>query len=249
MPIVLDKQVVSSPSINDAIAGQGQITGDFTASEARTLEAQLKSGALPVQLAVVGQTLIGPTLGGESVDAAVRGGVLGLVVVMIFMLLYYRMPGLLADVALLLYALLTLALFRLLPVTLTLAGIAGFVLSIGMAVDANILIFERMKEELRAGRRIRSAMDTGFSRAWPSIRDSNMSTLITCAILFWFGSQFGASIVKGFAVTLALGVVTSLFTAITVTRTLLKLANRFVLREAVGVEALESPRLRSLFGF
>jgi preprotein translocase subunit SecD len=165
------------------------------------------------------------------------------------MLLYYRLPGILADVALAIYALLTLAVFRLLPVTLTLAGIAGFVLSIGMAVDANILIFERMKEELRAGRSMRAAMDIGFRRAWPSIRDSNLSTLITCAILFWFGNQFGASIVKGFAITLSLGVLTSLFTAITVTRTFLQATNRLLLPRASAVPPLESPRLRTLFGF
>jgi preprotein translocase subunit SecD len=167
---------------------------------------------------------------------------------MAFMLLYYRAPGLLANGALAIYALLTLTTFRLLPVTLTLAGIAGFVLSIGMAVDANILIFERMKEELRAGRTVRSAMDIGFRRAWPSIRDSNLSTLITCAILFWFGSQFGASIVKGFAVTLSLGVLTSLFTAITVTRTFLHAMNRFVIRGRVETSPIESPRMRRLFG-
>jgi preprotein translocase subunit SecD len=140
---------------------------------------------------------------------------------MLFMALYYRLPGLLADLALLVYATLTFALFKLIPVTLTLPGIAGFVLSIGVAVDANILIFERMKEELRGGRSLRQAIDLGFSRAWPSIRDSNLSTLITCGILYWFGNTFGASIVKGFSFTLALGVLVSLFTAITVTRTFL----------------------------
>jgi preprotein translocase subunit SecD len=139
------------------------------------------------------------------------------------MALYYRLPGVLADLALLTYALITFALFKLIPVTLTLPGIAGFVLSIGVAVDANILIFERMKEELRAGRPLERAIDLGFSRAWPSIRDSNLSTLITCAILFWLGSAFGTSIVKGFSLTLALGVAVSLFTAITVTRTFLHL--------------------------
>ena len=137
------------------------------------------------------------------------------------MILYYRLPGVLAVIALLLYVTITFALFKLIPVTLTLPGIAGFVLSVGVAVDANILIFERMKEELRSGKKLITAVDEGFRRAWPSIRDSNISTLITCVILFWFGSQFGASIVKGFALTLALGVFVSLFTAITVTRTLL----------------------------
>jgi preprotein translocase subunit SecD len=166
------------------------------------------------------------------------------------MLIYYRLPGAIADVALVLYALIVLTLFRLLPVTLTLAGFAGFVLSLGMAVDANILIFERMKEELRSGRRLSAAMEMGFQRAWPSIRDSNVSTLITCIILFWFGSQFGASIVKGFAVTLFIGVVTSLFTAIVVTRNFLWLSNRVVLGDAADRTApLENRRLRFLFGF
>jgi preprotein translocase subunit SecD len=169
---------------------------------------------------------------------------------MLYMLLYYRLPGFLADVALLLYALIVLMIFRLLPVTLTLAGITGLVLSMGMAVDANILIFERMKEELRGGRRLSAAIDIGFQRAWPSIRDSNISTLITCVILFWFGSQFGASIVKGFAVTLFIGVVTSLFTAITVTRTFLILTNRIVVgEEAASEPAIRKANLRFLFGF
>lgn len=249
MSIVLDGEVVSSPVLNDAIGGEGQITGNFTQETAEALAVQINSGALPVTLDIVGQTQIGASLGEESVLASINGGIIGLGIVMLFMLLYYRMAGAIADIALILYALLTLALFRWIPVTLTLAGIAGFILSIGMAVDANILIFERMKEELRSGRRVIRAMETGFQRAWPSIRDSNISTLITCAILFWFGNQFGASIVKGFAVTLSLGVVTSLFTAITVTRTLLILANRFVLRGYSNATVLESPRLRALFGF
>jgi preprotein translocase subunit SecD len=150
-------------------------------------------------------------------------GAIGFTIVILFMLLYYRVPGALADVSILIYAVLALALFRLIPVTLTLPGIAGFLLSTGSALDANILIFERMKEELRGGRPIRNALDTGWQRAWPSIRDSNIATLITCGILFWFGSTFGATIVKGFSLTLALGVVVSLFIAIIVTRTLLTL--------------------------
>ena len=148
---------------------------------------------------------------------------LGLLIVILFMVIYYRLPGFIADLALMVYALVSLMLFKLIPVVLTLSGIAGFILSIGMAVDANILIFERLKEELRAGRTLRQAIDLGWKRAWPSIRDSNSSTLITCIILFWFGSAFGASVVKGFALTLALGVGVSLFTAIIVTRTFLHL--------------------------
>ncbi len=249
MAFALDKKIVSAPPLNDAFGGEGMITGNFTQQEADTLALQINSGSLPFKLNTVGQTQIGATLGAESVRASVTGGLIGLVVVLLFMLFYYRWPGLLADIALILYALFTLSIFRLLPVTLTLAGIAGFVLSIGMAVDANILIFERMKEELRAGRRVQRAIETGFQRAWPSIRDSNISTLITCAILFWFGNQFGASIVKGFAVTLALGVVTSLFTAITVTRTLLTLTNRIVLRDTKGAAtAADNTRLAWLFG-
>jgi preprotein translocase subunit SecD len=146
-----------------------------------------------------------------------------MIVVIFFMALYYRLPGVVADLALLCYALITYALFRLIPVTLTLPGIAGFVLSVGVAVDANVLIFERIKEELRSGRSLRLAIDLGWKNAWPSIRDSNFSTLITCAILFWFGNTFGASIVKGFSLTLALGVLVSMFTAIVVTRTFLHL--------------------------
>jgi len=247
MAIVLDGRVVSAPVLRDAIGSDGQITGDFTPDEADALAIQIKSGALPVSLEVVGQTKIGPTLGAGAVGAAINGGIVGLLAVMLFMLLYYRMPGIVADIALLLYALLTLAIFRILPVTLTLAGIAGFVLSIGMAVDANILIFERMKEELREGRRVRTAIETGFKRAWPSIRDSNFSTLISCAILFWFGNQFGASIVKGFAVTLALGVLTSMFTAIFATRALLSVFNRLLVRGDARGGDVEG-RLKALFG-
>lgn len=249
MPIILDNKVISSPTLQGAIGTNGEITGQFTRESAEALAAQINSGSLPLKLNVVGQTAIGPTLGSSAIASAVNGGILGLLVVMLFMLLYYRVPGLLANIALLLYSLFSLTIFRMVPVTLTLAGIAGFVLSIGMAVDANILIFERMKEELRGGRRIAKAMESGFERAWPSIRDSNASTLITCAILFWFGNQFGASIVKGFAVTLALGVVTSMFTAIVVTRLLLKAAHALGLREGEdGTGVLDSARLRAMFG-
>ncbi len=225
LAIVLDKRVISAPVIRDPITnGQGTISGDFTLEEANSLAVQLRYGALPVPLKVVEIKTVGPTLGQDSLRKSAIAGTVGMSVVMAFMALYYRLPGLLADLALMAYALMTFALFKLIPVTLTLPAIAGFVLSIGVAVDANILIFERMREELRAGRTLTQAIDLGFSRAWPSIRDSNLSTLITCAILFWFGSAFGASIVKGFALTLALGVGVSLFTAITVTRSLLHLA-------------------------
>ncbi len=220
--ILLDKEVVSIPVINEPITtGRGSISGGFTLESANQLAVQLRYGALPVPLVEAENKLVGPTLGEDSLRKSLTAGVIGLSVVILFMALYYRLPGIVADLALLVYALLTFALFKLIPVTLTLPGIAGFILSLGVAVDANILIFERMKEELRSGRTLRQAIDLGFRRAWPSIRDSNISTLITCAILYWFGSTFGASIVKGFSLTLALGVGVSLFTAITVTRTFL----------------------------
>jgi preprotein translocase subunit SecD len=235
--IVLDKTLISAPRISVAITeGRGVITGSFTSESANALAVQLRYGSLPIPLKVVESSTVGPTLGEDSLRKSAVAGVIGLAVVMIFMAVYYRLPGVLADLALLMYATVTLALFKLIPVTLTLPGVAGFVLSIGVAVDANVLIFERMKEELRAGRTVYQAIDAGFKRAWPSIRDSNLSTLITCAILFWFGSTFGASIVKGFSLTLALGVMVSLFTAITVTRTFLHVV-------LDGIRVAESPRL------
>ncbi len=231
LAIVLDKKVISSPVINSPITqGQGVIEGNFTLQSANDLAIQLRYGALPIPLRIVETSTIGATLGEDSVRKSVVAGVIGLGVVVLFMLLNYRLPGLLADLALAVYAMIVFAIFKagvpfIFPyVTLTLPGIAGFVLSVGMAVDANILIFERMKEELRAGRPLNMAIEAGFNRAWPSIRDSNMSTLITCAILLWFGTTYGASIVAGFALTLAIGVLVSLFTAVFVTRTFLRLA-------------------------
>ncbi len=227
--IVLDKEVVSAPVINQAITGGSGIIssnqpGGFPVEEARDVAIKMKYGALPVPLTVVENRTIGPTLGQDSIQRSIQAGAIGLFVVLLFMITYYRLPGFLADLALIIYALLNFALYKLIPVTLTLPAITGFILSTGMAVDANILVFERMKEELRAGRSLRVAMEAGFSRAWPSIRDSNLSTLITCAILFWFGSNFGAGIVKGFAITLALGLMINLFTAIVVTRTFIRFA-------------------------
>lgn len=222
LAIVLDGRVVSAPQINSQISdGAGVITGSYTSETANEFAVQLRYGSLPVKIEIAESRQIGPTLGEESVRKSVTAGLIGLSVVILFMLIYYRLPGFIADLALISYALFSMALFKLIPVVLTLPGIAGFILSIGMAVDANILIFERMKEELRAGKTLRSAIDLGWQRAWPSIRDSNLSTLITCVILYVFGNTFGASMVKGFAVTLALGVLVSLFTAITVTRTYL----------------------------
>ncbi|HEX9334208.1 MAG TPA: protein translocase subunit SecD, partial [Anaerolineales bacterium] len=220
--IVLDKKVISAPRVNSPITdGSGIIEGGFTSQTANDLAIQLRYGSLPVPIKVVESRTVGATLGEESVRKSLMAGMIGLGVVILFMLLYYRLPGFIADLALITYAVLALALFKFIPIVLTLPGIAGFILSIGMAVDANILIFERLKEELRAGRNLRQAIDLGWSRAWPSIRDSNTSTLITCLILYVFGNSFGASMVKGFSVTLALGVVMSLFTAIIVTRTYL----------------------------
>jgi preprotein translocase subunit SecD len=222
LAIVLDKTVISIPRINQPItSGRGSISGNFDAQSANDLAIQLDYGSLPIPLKVTESRTVGPSLGQDSLQKSLVAGLIGMGMVVVFMALYYRLPGLLADVALLLYVSLTFAIFKLIPVTLTLPGIAGFVLSIGVAVDANILIFERLKEELKQGLRLKLAIERAWERAWPSIRDSNLSTLITCAILFWFGSAFGASIVKGFAVTLAIGVLVSMFTAIFVTHNLL----------------------------
>jgi len=223
LAIALDKTIISCPRIEGAIPeGRGQITGSFSVDEAKATVLQLRYGALPIPLKIIDTRAVGPTLGQESVQRSIRAGTIGLIVVLLFMLIYYRLPGLLADLALLIYATLTLALFKLIPVTLTLPGIAGFLLSVGMAVDANILIFERMREELRQGRTLGRAVESGFRRAWTSILDSNVSTWITCGILFIFGNSFGASMVKGFALTLALGVLVSMFTAVVVTRTFMR---------------------------
>jgi preprotein translocase subunit SecD len=224
MTITLDKQVISSPVLQSALPGSGQIQGQFTLQTATQLVNVLKYGALPIALNIESQDTVGPTLGQDSIQKSLIAGAIGLGIVILFMLLYYRLPGLLADLALLLYAVFTFAIFKMIPgFTLTLAGIAGFILSVGMAVDANVLIFERVKEELRAGRLLASAIDIGWKRAWPSIRDSNISTMITCAVLYGFGTNFGATIIVGFASTLFLGVVISMFTAIIVTRTFLNL--------------------------
>ncbi len=192
-----------------------------TQASANELAINLRYGSLPVPVKVVESQSVGATLGAQSVQRSLFAGIIGLLAVILFMAIYYRLPGIIADLALIVYAIISIMLFKLIPVVLSLPGIAGFILSIGMAVDANILIFERLKEELRAGRTLRQAIDLGWARAWLSIRDANISTLITCLILFIFGNTFGASIVKGFSVTLAIGVIVSLFTAIIVTRTFL----------------------------
>jgi preprotein translocase subunit SecD len=224
LAIVLDKTVLSSPSINNAITeGEGEISGSFTNETANNLAIQMNYGALPIPFEVVESRLIGPTLGEDSLNKSLIAGLIGFTIVILFMSIYYRLPGVIAVAAILIYGVLTLAIFKLIGVTLTLPGIAGFLLSTGSALDANILIFERLKEELRAGRTLLQAVDLAWKRAWPSIRDSNIATIITSLILLWFGSQFGATIVKGFAVTLMLGVGVSLFTAFVVTRTFLNL--------------------------
>ncbi len=221
--IVLDKQVLSCPVIQARIDTTGQISlGDASLEEGQALAIQLRYGALPVPLKVVENRSVGPTLGQDAVQKSIRAGAIGLIIVSLFMLVNYRLPGFMAVLALVVYGLLNFGLYKVIPVTLTLPAITGFILSVGMAVDGNILVFERMKEELRHGRNFKLAMELGFNRAWPAIRDSAISTLITCIILFWFGSNFGAGAVKGFAVTLAIGVITHLFTAITVTRTFLR---------------------------
>lgn len=218
--IVLDGQTISAPTVQAEITtGEAVITGSFTVQEAKDLVKRLNSGALPVPIHLVSQYQVGPSLGQIAVERSLFAGLIGLMALAIFMLVYYRLPGLLAIFALACYAGLTLALFKLWPITLTLAGIAGFILSIGMAVDANILVFERLKEELRSGKPASIAREEAFKRAWLSIRDSNLSSLITCAILYWFGS----SLVKGFALTLALGIGVSMFTAIIITRNFLRL--------------------------
>ena len=223
MAIFLDEDIISAPTIITRISdGKSVITGP-TADEGRKLAIQLNSGALPVPLRVIQESTVDATLGDESVRHSVQAGEIAILAVMVFMISYYRVPGVLASLALITYTSTVLMIFKLWPVTLTLAGIAAFVLSVGMAVDANVLVFERLKEELRGGRSLVTAVETGFNRAWTSIRDSNVSTLITCGILWWFGDQFGAALVKGFALTLAIGVLLSMFSAIIVTRTFLRL--------------------------
>ncbi len=227
LAIFLDEELVGAPNVSEPITNGTSVISGLELDEAKTLAIQLNAGALPVPLRTVQTSEVDATLGELTLVRSVQAGLIGVLAVMAFMILYYRLPGLLASVALVTYTTSVMMLFKLGPIidpiTITLAGIAGFVLSIGMAVDANILVFERMKEELRAGRNLTQAIEHGFDRAWSSIRDSNISTLITCVILWWFGDQFDASLVKGFALTLGLGVLVSMFSAIVVTRTFLRL--------------------------
>jgi protein-export membrane protein SecD/preprotein translocase SecF subunit len=227
LAIYLDNDLISAPTVQGPIpGGDSSITG-LELGEAKALAIQLNAGALPVPLKAIQETEVDATLGDREVVRTVQAGLIGILAVMVFMVLYYRLPGLLAASALGVYVPLVLMLYKvgpiIGPITITLAGIAGFVLSVGMAVDANVLVFERLKEELRAGRNLSAAIETGFNRAWSAIRDSNISTLITCVILYWFGDQFGATVVKGFSITLGVGVLVSMFTALTVTRTFLRL--------------------------
>jgi len=219
LAIILDGVVISAPIINTEIGGgSAVITGNFTPEEARTLVRDLNFGALPVPIEIIGTQSIGPSLGAQTAEAGVKAGFWGILLVAFFMILWYRLPGFVSVVALLIYISVVLLLFKLIPVTLTAAGIAGFIMSIGMAVDANILIFERVREELYDGTpNMEEAIKNGFSRAWLSIRDANISSIITAVILFWFGT----SLIKGFALTFGLGVLVSMISAISVSRTLL----------------------------
>ncbi len=260
MAIFFNGDLVSAPNVNEPIyGGKAQISGGdsgFAYEEAERMVNLLNAGALPVPAKIVEENTVGPTLGADSIAKSKVAGIIGLGFVMLFMVFYYRVPGLIADIALVIYSLMLFALFKAIPVTLTLAGIAGFILSIGMAVDANILIFERTKEELRAGRNLFTAINSGFDRAFTSIFDSNMTTIITCAILY----MLGTSIVKGFALTLALGVIVSMFSAITITKNFmhlifgtgeLKYPALFGLRKdeiGKGFEVTETKRENAKFG-
>ena len=223
LAIFLDDTSISNPppTVQQEISGgSGVISGNFNVERAKSLANQLNAGALPVPVSVIEERTVGATLGAESVNRSIAAGIIGLICVSLFMILFYGIFGWIAVGALFIYTALNLALFKLVPITLTLSGIAGFILSVGMAVDANILTFERIREETRNGQRLPVALEVGFKRAWNSIRDSNISSLITCAILYWFGT----GLVKGFAFTLALGIMTSMFTAIVITRTFLRVS-------------------------
>ena len=218
-----DREIIAPVSRAWIRDGSTQISGDFTREEARTLAIQLESGRLQVPLKLIQESDVDALLGSESLQNSLLAGLVGLGLVLVFMVAYYRMAGVVAACALVFYAVMVLAVFKLIPITLELAHIGGFILSIGMAVDANILIFERMKEEVRIGRTLASSMEVGFSRAWPAIRDSNISTMITCLVLLWFGDRLGGGLVTGVAISLFIGVAASMFTAVVVSRNLLQL--------------------------
>ena len=219
LAIYIDESLISAPVVKEAITdGKARITGRFTIEEAKSLARNLNAGALPVPIKLISQKTVGPVLGKISLEKSLKAGLIGFLMVILFMIGFYRGPGILSSLALMIYAGIILSLFKLIPVTLTLAGIGGVVLSVGMAVDANVLIFERMREERRVGRSFQRAIEIGFSRAWPSIRDGNLTTLLVALIMFFCGSSF----IKGFAVTLSLGVLVSMFSAVFVTRTFLR---------------------------
>ncbi len=220
LAIFLDNQLIEAPTVQSVITGgNAVITGNFSLDAAKTLVERFNAGALPAPITLVNQQTVSPTLGADSLQKVIFAGIIGTLLVMLFMILYYRVLGVFASLALIIYTALTLGVFKIIPITLSLSGLAGFILTIGMAVDANILIFERIKEELKRGLSKSAAIEEGFRRAWPSIRDSNTSTIITAIILYYFTSSF----VKGFALTLLIGVVVSLFSAITTTRLFLRL--------------------------
>jgi len=220
LAIYIDGVPISTPVVNEPISGgRAQISGSFTIDEAKELARNLNAGALPVPIQLISQQTVGPTLGAISLQKSLKAGLIGFLAVIIFLIIFYRVPGLLASLALGIYIALILSLFKLIPVTLTLAGIGGFILSIGMAVDANILIFSRMREELKQDRSFAVALEEGFRRSWPSIRDGNITTLIVALILFFLGTSF----IKGFALTLSIGILVSMFSAIFITRNLLRI--------------------------
>lgn len=230
--IVLDNRIVSAPTVQAEITdGNAIITGQKDIKESKKLADRLNEGALPIPAKLIAQKNVGATLGVDSIKKSLIAGIVGIFLVAVFMVVHYRLPGVISVIALIIYSLIALALFKIIPVTMTLAGIAGFILSIGMAVDANILIFERTREEIRSGKDIVLAINEGFKRAWSSIRDSNFSTIITCAILFYFGS----GIIKGFALTLAIGVLVSMFTAITVSKNFLLLLSKTKIKNILNV--------------
>ena len=238
--VFMDGEELLAPVARNWIRdGRSEISGSsqdpFTREEARTLSIQLESGRLQVPLRLIQESDVSPIGGYESLQASLLAGLIGLALVVVFMLVYYRMAGLVAAMALVFYSLILLAVFKLVPITLTLSHIGGFILSIGMAVDANILIFERMKEEVRIGRTLASSMEVGFNRAWPAIRDGNFSTLITCGVLIWFGDRLGGGLITGFAISLGIGVLISMFTAVVVSRNLLQLLAWVGLRDRVSL--------------
>ncbi len=244
--IFLDNQILTAPCVEGPSSNQTEITGNFTFNSAQALVNDINAGSLPAQIGVLQSTTVSATLGQQSVQQSLKAGALGLALVIVFMIFYYRFPGFLASIALVCYALIVLAIYEVIPVVITLPGLAGFILSVGMAVDANVLIFERTKEELRAGRPLELAVEYGFRRAWPAIRDSNISTMITCTVLYFFG----AADVKGFALTLAIGVAVSMFSAIVITHSLLHYVQRwfeFARRPTLYTRILPTDRLARSF--